>query len=81
METEDLESSNPSHTAKISFKRQLFEGAILTMVALYTGSSFTNFILGEAIPGERDENYIPRFVIMFLINGLFNFSYKKYRGV
>ena len=81
MKTEDPGSAVSSPTASISFKRQLLEKCGVTMMALLLAGSLINYTLGDLIPGRANNHPILTFLILFSVQWLFDFLYKRYRGL
>lgn len=81
MKTEDPENADSSHTTRISFKRQLLEKCVVTMVALYLAGEFIYYTLGDLVPGRANNHPILRFLILFSAQWLFDYLYRRYRGV
>ncbi|PKY01207.1 hypothetical protein P168DRAFT_59945 [Aspergillus campestris IBT 28561] len=81
MKTEDPETADPSQTARISLKRQSLEKCVVTMVALYLGGEFIYYVLGDLVPGKANNHPILTFLILFSVQWLFDYLYRRYRSV
>ncbi|PLN86572.1 hypothetical protein BDW42DRAFT_158784 [Aspergillus taichungensis] len=81
MKSEDPGNTGSSHTARISFKRQLLEKCGVTMLALFLAGNFIHYTLGDLIPGRANNHPILTFLILFSVQWLFDYLYRRYRGV
>lgn len=81
MKTEDPGNAHSSHTARISFKRQLLERCGVTMVALFLAGNLIHYTLGDFVPGRASNHPILTFLILFSVQWLCDYFYRRYRGV